>query len=123
MTEHKDKAERNNGAMVMRPGPGWKQLKGPVWEHSSGVRIHVAGYVLLGENVFLSLYEFGGASTIGQKLVKANGGNRKRGLMAWALTLCKEEKMKTKCTYCGTESNNQTQGDGCHACLQGTMQR
>lgn len=30
--------------------------------------------------------------------------------------------MKTKCSYCGIESNNQPAGDGCHSCLQGIMQ-
>lgn len=30
---------------VMRPGVGWKHLAGPVWEHSSGARIHCGGLV------------------------------------------------------------------------------
>jgi len=30
---------------------------------------------------------------------------------------------KVKCSYCGTETHNQPVGDGCHACLKGTMER
>lgn len=29
--------------------------------------------------------------------------------------------METKCTYCGVVSNNQHEGDGCHACQRGSM--
>lgn len=29
----------------------------------------------------------------------------------------------TRCTYCGTESTNQPEGDGCHACSRGIMRR
>lgn len=28
---------------------------------------------------------------------------------------------RTKCTYCGTETETQPVGDGCHACSRGTM--
>ncbi|MBD9674942.1 hypothetical protein IB275_30475 [Pseudomonas sp. PDM21] len=28
---------------------------------------------------------------------------------------------KTRCSYCGTETNNQPSGDGCHTCLKGIM--
>ena len=28
---------------------------------------------------------------------------------------------KTKCTYCGQESENQAPGNGCHTCLKGIM--
>lgn len=31
--------------------------------------------------------------------------------------------MKTKCTHCGIETNNQPAGDGCHACCRGTMRK
>ena len=26
------------------------------------------------------------------------------------------------CSHCGVNTNQQTSGDGCHACLKGTMQ-
>ena len=28
-----------------------------------------------------------------------------------------------RCNYCSTESTNQPDGDGCHACLRGVMRR
>lgn len=28
-----------------------------------------------------------------------------------------------RCTYCGTESTIQNDGDGCHACSRGVMRR
>lgn len=31
--------------------------------------------------------------------------------------------MKTKCNHCGVTSNNQPDGDGCHACLIGIMRK
>jgi hypothetical protein len=30
---------------------------------------------------------------------------------------------ETECSNCGTRSKNQPEGDGCHACLRGTMER
>lgn len=30
--------------------------------------------------------------------------------------------MKTKCNYCGEESDIQSVGNGCHSCLRGSMQ-
>lgn len=66
----------------LKPGPGWRHLAGAVWEHSTGVRIHLAGMVLLtdtstvwGKSWPTQLHE----------IVRQCGGNRKRGLMCWAL--------------------------------------
>jgi len=28
---------------------------------------------------------------------------------------------EVKCTNCGTKTTSQTEGDGCHSCLKGTM--
>jgi len=40
------------GSLPRRPGAGWKQISGPVWEHTSGLRVHVLGMAMLpdGEN-------------------------------------------------------------------------
>jgi hypothetical protein len=72
--------------IILRPGPGWRQLKGPVWEHKTGTRIHVSGLILRdangeildNERVHLALLH---------KLIAINGGNKKRGLMAFALNV------------------------------------
>ena len=70
----------------LRPGNSWKHLGGPVWEHISGVRIHTMGVVRLPDMTFHSDCEW----PICQEsslLIRINGGNKKRGLMAWALKL------------------------------------
>ena len=69
---------------VMRPGAGWKHLAGPIWEHENGARIHVMGVVRMPDKVtFFSLSKYPEMME-GNRLVRINGGNRKRGLMAWA---------------------------------------
>lgn len=68
-----------------RPGPGWKYLAGGVYEHVSGVRITLLGglrltapsYRYISANDWPEIAELA-------RLIKINGGNRKRGLMAWA---------------------------------------
>ena len=69
----------------LRPGPGWKHVAGAVWDHDSGIRIHVGG--LSGV--------IGGTVIDGTRwpecrdldwMIAVNGGNRKRGVMAWALS-------------------------------------
>jgi len=70
--------------MVLKPGIGWKQLKGPVWEHKKGVRIHISGLILRIGGISAPVDEFNNRDLL-NKLVKVNGGNKKRGLMAFAL--------------------------------------
>lgn len=72
--------------VVVRPGAGWKHMAGPVWEHTSGARIHLGGMIRLPDGTHLSLHNWRG-SEAGRMLVRINGGNRKRGLMAWAANL------------------------------------
>ncbi len=73
--------------LVMRPGNGWRHLAGPVWEHTNGARIHTMGLVRMPDGAtFFSLHKYPD-NMEGSRLVKINGGNRKRGLMAWANTL------------------------------------
>ena len=74
--------------LVMRPGSGWLHLGGPVWEHSTGARIHAGGMIRLPDKTHLSLSNWP-ESQLGRRLVLINGGNRKRGLMAWAVNLVK----------------------------------
>jgi len=79
-------AKRPLDRLVMRPGPGWKHLAGPVWEHTTGTRIHTMGLVRLPDKTHIWINHFD-AGKLGRWLVRANGGNRKRGLMAWAMNL------------------------------------
>lgn len=71
---------------VMRPGSGWKYLSGDVWEHTNGTRIHFLGFIRLPNMTFVSLNKYPECIR-GQKMIQINGGNKKRGLMAWANTL------------------------------------
>lgn len=76
--------------MITRPGKGWKQLTHPVWQHETGIRIHVSGKMILTEKGIISV----SYKDINLKLLtKINGGNRKRALMAYALNYCKREAM------------------------------
>lgn len=66
-----------------RPGPGWRHIAGSVYEHQSGIRTHVVGICARGDVVVMGtnwpesreLY----------RMIRINGGNRRRGVMAWAL--------------------------------------
>ena len=71
--------------LVMRPGRGWKQMKGPVWEHENGMRIHTSGLLLRDEKgVITPVREWEHRKAL-WKFIRINGGNQKRGLMAFAL--------------------------------------
>ena len=69
--------------LVLRPCNGWKPLGCSVWEHTNGIRIHVGGLIKMPSGKFHRLNSVAGG--MGWQLVKINGGNRKRGLMAWAM--------------------------------------
>ncbi len=67
-----------------RPGPGWKHLGCAVYEHSSGMRIHTHGLCRFRGGPFID----GTMWPEWQKLnmaIRVNGGNRRRGVMVWAL--------------------------------------
>ena len=69
--------------IVIRPGRGWKHVAGSVYDHVSGVRLHLLGMVRLPSGDHVSANEWPEAASVGH-FVRCNGGNRKRGLMAWA---------------------------------------
>ena len=76
--------------LVLRPGEGWKSLGSSVWEHPSGIRIHVGGGLIRtseGKRFWLNSI----IGRMGWQLIKINGGNKKRGLMAWAMNTIIEE--------------------------------
>ena len=66
-----------------KPGPGWRHLAGGVYEHQSGMRLHMLGMLRLSNGEFVNANTDAEYRTVAL-LTKANGGNRKRGLMAWA---------------------------------------
>ena len=77
-------------ASEYRPGPGWKHLGGAVYEHASGVRIHVAGLCGKqgGEPVVVNRWP---VSSELNRFVRIAGGNRRRGMMAFAFRLMREQ--------------------------------
>ncbi len=96
MSKYEDQTDPNNSIcpdsgstserLIMRPGPGWNNLAGPVWEHTSGARVHVGGLVRLPDMTFITSNKWPEAKEAAL-FIKINGGNKKRGLMAWSLSL------------------------------------
>jgi hypothetical protein len=76
-----------------RPGNDWKHLSGPVYEHISGTRMHMMGFVKLPTGEYFSDSQW--PNLLGAaRMIRINGGNRKRGLMAWAINL-----LNASCEY------------------------
>lgn len=69
--------------IVRRPGPGWCFVGCSVWQHISGVRVHYLGMVLLPDGTVRREKE----SDLAKEYIRLAGGNRKRGLMMWALAV------------------------------------
>lgn len=69
-----------------RPGPGWRHIGGAVYEHSSGMRVHMLGVVLLPDRTTISANTWPNHRDA-ERMIKINGGNRRRGLMAWGASL------------------------------------
>ncbi len=70
-----------------KPGPGWSPVGiAPVWDHDrSGLRVHASGICLLPDGCVI----IGSVWPESQSLnwfVRINGGNRRRGAMAWAIS-------------------------------------
>lgn len=65
--------------MIRSPGPGWVRLSGSVYEHSSRIRIHTLGTIRFSDGSFRS------ENDSAWRAIRRQGGNRKRGLMVWAL--------------------------------------
>lgn len=76
---------------IVRPGLGWKRLAGSVWEHSSGARVHCAGLVKMPSGVYYSIRNWAESKGM-RKTIAINGGNVKRGLMAWCVSQIKLEQ-------------------------------
>lgn len=74
-----------------RPGPGWKHIAGPVYEHTSGIRIHVFGMALLPSGVWINGRTWPEHKAL-DLCIRICGGTRRRGVMVWALTKATERK-------------------------------
>lgn len=70
---------------VIRPGRGWRHIAGPVYEHTNGTRVHMLGFVKLQNGEFFSENKWP-ECIAAARMIRINSGNRKRGLMAWAMT-------------------------------------
>lgn len=68
----------------MRPGDGWKYLGNSVWEHTNGSRIHLIGLIRFQNNNYVSVNTYPDSEKA-ELMIRINGGNRKRGLMALAM--------------------------------------
>ena len=62
-----------------KPGPGWKKLSTAVYEKGA-IRIHVSGSLIKSMILNKTVY----VEPKARIFIKINGGNRKRGLMAYA---------------------------------------
>ena len=68
-----------------KPGPGWTR-NGPCWDHTSGLRIHPYGTIRLSSGIIHTAALWPNSATWG-RFTRICGGNRRRGLMVYALTL------------------------------------
>ena len=75
-----------------KPGPGWTKLGSGVYEHSTGVRIHLLGLARIpGKNRYgapgiARVFDKPHRATFA-RIIKEQGGNHRRAMMIWALTI------------------------------------
>lgn len=71
-----------------RPGPGWRQNKinTAVWDHYSGMRLHMLGLLRLPNGEMRQANQWP-TSHLANGCIRVAGGNRKRGLMVWAMVM------------------------------------
>lgn len=90
--ERKDMNSQKNAdrasvqSIVRRPGPGWRFVGSGVWDHDSGMRLHCLGLLVMPDGKMRRATEWP-ASDIAKGYIRVAGGNRKRGLMMWAMAL------------------------------------
>jgi hypothetical protein len=74
--------------MKLRPGPGWQHWpRDGVWDHRTGICISTAGLILIPDQAGTRLIweNKWPHRQSAERWIKIAGGNRKRGLMLWAL--------------------------------------
>lgn len=68
----------------INPGPGWRHIGSATWEHATGLRCTVSGMARTADNRWFNGMAWPEAA-VRDWFIRANGGNRKRGTLAWAL--------------------------------------
>ena len=69
-----------------KPGNGWRAIGSCVWENKDGTRVHMLGLIRLNNGVYFKANQWLD-SIEAHRMIKINGGNRRRGLLAWAARL------------------------------------
>jgi len=64
-----------------KPGDGWFHVAPQVYENATGVRILLLGLCRTASHQFIS------ENNAAKEFIRINGGNRRRGLMAWARSI------------------------------------
>lgn len=72
--------------MTYRPGPGWQHVGSSVYDHSSGLRIHVLGMCRLPDGKVIYGETWPESKSL-DRCIRICGGNRRRGVMVWGLSL------------------------------------
>lgn len=67
----------------MRQGNGWLNYAS-VFKHNSGVKVHMLGLIKLPNGDLFNANKFPECVEV-DRMIKINGGNRRRGLMAFAM--------------------------------------
>ena len=74
------------------PGSGWQQVSPktpPVWDHESGVRIHYGCPLIRWADGTAPAVRWPDCQEI-DRYIRINGGNRKRGVMAYARAMAEK---------------------------------
>ena len=71
--------------MTRKPGPGWRYLGSGTWECGS-VRVHMYGLTITPDTA-IHWADTWPESEDARRFIRIAGGNRKRGLMLWAMWL------------------------------------
>lgn len=68
-----------------KPGPGWSLVGPAVWDHPSGLRVHASGLCILPDGSVIVGRVWPEITSLNW-FVRINGGNERRGAMAWAIS-------------------------------------
>jgi hypothetical protein len=69
----------------MKPGPGWSHAGGAVYDHVSGLRVHVSGLCRLPGGISVNGSQWPEVREM-ERFIAINGHNQRRGAMAWGLS-------------------------------------
>lgn len=75
----------------VRPSVGWIHVHDAVYDRIDGLRVHIQGVCRLPDGRWFCGNERPESSRL-DRFIRINGGNRKRGVMAWAADLVRRER-------------------------------